>query len=98
MASRRWYDNNKELSRVLNDIKSLETDLRIQVVQGVLNLVNNANPNLIENFIANYRFDIFKNRWYDEDPYLWLIYNGLYYGDEKLKNDVIEFLKQKIIY
>ncbi|MBN1524595.1 MAG: hypothetical protein JW904_08935 [Spirochaetales bacterium] len=96
MEQRRWYDEKSELAQYLDVLKTIQTEKRVKIVQGVLSLINNANPNLIEDFIANYRLDLYQKRWYDADPYLWLIYNGLAFGKENLTNQVIEYLKKNV--
>ena len=38
----------------------------------------------------------YKRRWYDKDPYSWLIINALKYANEDLITDVILYLKGKL--
>jgi len=96
MQKRRWYDENSELARFFELIQGMQNQDRVTVVQGILTIINKANPTLIENFIAEYRLDLYHHRWYDSDPYLWLIYNGLALGGSSLTTRVIGYLKENL--
>ncbi|RPJ08849.1 MAG: hypothetical protein EHM28_03190 [Spirochaetaceae bacterium] len=95
MQKRRWYDINSELAWFFEQIQGMQNQDRVSVVQGILTIINKANPALIEDFISNYRMDLYHHRWYDSDPYLWLIYNGLSMGGKNLTTEVVQYLKQK---
>ena len=36
----------------------------------------------------------YNRRWYDKDPFSWLIINGLKYANKELLNKIITYLKK----
>jgi hypothetical protein len=40
----------------------------------------------------DFPLDINRRRWYDKDPYLWLIMNGLKYASDELLASVTKYL------
>jgi len=37
-----------------------------------------------------------KRRWYDQNPYCWLIINGLKYADDIFLQKVIDYLQREL--
>ncbi len=63
----RWYENNNELSELLNFVESLNEDDKIVISQHLLQIVvNECNIN-IDNELSKFsRNDYSYQRWYDE--------------------------------
>ena len=94
---KRWYDKYPKLAKYLDSFKGMHPKTRDNLVKGVLTLINENDPDTImENFVMEFPLDIYKKRWYDDDPYLWLIFNSLQNAGDTLKEKVASFLEQNI--
>ncbi len=94
---KRWYDKYPKLSKYLDSFKDMHPKSRDRLVKGVLTLISEHDPNTImEDFVVEFPLDIYRKRWYDDDPYLWLIFNSLQNASDTLKNKVADFLEQNI--
>jgi hypothetical protein len=76
----RWYDANRGLAAVLEKLKSMKSDRRDKVVSHVIGLINERRPGLLEKYLLDFPLDQKRRRWYDRDPYLWLMVNVLRYA------------------
>lgn len=94
---KRWYDKYPKLARCLDSFKDMHPKARDNLVKGVLTLISENDPNTImENFVMEFPLDIYKKRWYDDDPYLWLIFNSLKNANNTLKDKVTSFLEENL--
>jgi len=91
----RWYDKHARLAKLLEGLKELPEKGRDSVIPGIMSLIKENAPNLLERYVLDFPLDIQRRRWYDKDPYLWLIFNGLQYAPKKLLEKVTEFLAKK---
>ena len=91
----RWYDAHKKLGRNLDKLKFTERNLRDFMVAKVMKLIKQRDPHLLDKFVARFPLDIQRRRWYDKDPYLWLIINGLEYADRELLDEVANLLEEE---
>jgi len=91
----RWYDRYPELRRQLDGIKEMEEERRDYLIQGIMRLIKEHHPSLLEEFVIHFPLEINRRRWYDRDPYLWLVINGLQYASADLLTKVTAFLEQE---
>lgn len=89
----RWYDKHKNLARHLEKFKGMETRRRNRIVRDVLKIVREMNPGILEEFLLDFPLDVIRRRWYDEDPYLWLLFNGLEHADQPLLERITNHLR-----
>ncbi len=94
---KRWYDKHPKLARCLECLKEMESKARDRLVQEVIELINSSNArHVMEDFVMEFPLDIYRRRWYDQDPYLWLIFNSLRYADKVLLGKVTKYLQSNI--
>jgi hypothetical protein len=75
----------------------MESGKRDRIVRSVLELVNTRNPELVSPYAAiDFPLELFRRRWYDNDPYLWLVINGLQNADLELIEKVTVLLKKEL--
>jgi hypothetical protein len=74
----------------------LELKQRDAVISGVMEIIKRISPHLLERYVLDFPLDIKRRRWYDRDPYLWLLFNGLKYADKQLLTKVTSFLKKNV--
>jgi hypothetical protein len=90
----RWYDNYQDLSELLDKIKSSKKEKKDSIFLKIKDLITTFDPKLIENHVLDFPMNQ-KRRWYDKDPFSWLIVNSLKFADMNLINKVIELLKEE---
>jgi hypothetical protein len=95
MKKNRWYDKHKKLASLLEKFKGMRPARRDRLVAGVITAVKEVSPDLLEKDVMKYPLDFQRRRWYDADPYLWLIFNGLSNADGKLLIKVTAFLEKQ---
>lgn len=92
----RWYDQNPELAKCLDSMKSMDSAIRDVFLRDLLKLIKNQRPELmLESNSLNFPLDIIRRRWYDQDPYLWYVMNTLQLGDRSLWDAVVSIFKRK---
>ena len=74
---KRWYEKHTVLSRNIELMKDMTDQQRDQLALGIMRIIKEQNPTLLDDFVENFPMEIHRKRWYDQDPYLWLIINGL---------------------
>ena len=82
---KRWYEKHTVLSRNIELMRDMTDQQRDHLALGIMRIIKEQNPTLLDDFVENFPMEIHRKRWYDQDPYLWLIINGLEYA----KNDLI---------
>ena len=94
----RWYNEHEVLGHRLDDFKDMDQQQRDHLIKGVMNLVTNYDPNLLS-YEKAFEFPLTFNRqrWYDQDPYLWLMFNTLQMADMELLASVTEYLENEYI-
>jgi len=96
MRKNRWYDRYTDLAKHLGDLQTLNTGPRNRLVQDIIDTIRESDPQLLETFVLDFPLDILRRRWYDKDPYLWLIFNGLRNAELVLIKKVEVVLKEKM--
>jgi hypothetical protein len=94
----RWYDRVPALRRELESLRAMNARCRDHCVREILMLVKQSHPALMDQFVMQFPLNILRRRWYDKDPYLWLVFNGLRFADDPLLSVVsarLNALKKK---
>jgi hypothetical protein len=91
--SNRWYDKYPGLQKSIEKLKDLDKHERDEIIQGIKDLIFNYDNELIANNSMEFPLEC-KRRWYDSDPYAWLVINALQYVDEDLITDIIIYLNE----
>ena len=89
---KRWYDAHEEFAVLLEALKTAKARDRNRTVAGVLEIITADSPELLEKYLLDFPLDQKKRRWYDQDPYLWLMVNGLEHAGVKLLRKVTAFM------
>jgi len=90
----RWYDKHKRLAVYLEMFKEMEPDKRDELIKGIMVLIKENNPTLLDDFVMDFPMELQRRRWYDKDPYLWIIFNGLKYADRDLIEEVVKYFEK----
>lgn len=91
----RWYDKELNLGKNIDRLKHASNNRRDTMLRGILRIINQYNPSLLDDNVMNFPLDIEKRRWYDSDPDLWLIVNGLKYANQEIKDSVANYMEQE---
>lgn len=92
----RWYDRDPQLANYLNSFQHMNKKLRDELTTGIIEIVRENNSTLIDDHVLEFPLDLPQRRWYDKDPYLWLIFNGLRMADDTLLHSIKKYLKKKL--
>jgi hypothetical protein len=92
----RRYDKHPRLAGLLEDLRFIPGDKRDGIISGVMGILKISAPNLLDRYVLDFPLDIKRRRWYDRDPYLWLLINGLRYAPIKLLKEVTHHLQENI--
>jgi hypothetical protein len=94
-SSKRWYDAHEEFAELLESLKTAKAGDRDRIVAGILEIITTDAPILLEKYLLDFPLDQKRRRWYDRDPYLWLMVNGLEHAKAKLLRKVTAFMSGK---
>lgn len=92
----RWYDKYDTLGKNLDKLKGMEQTKLDKLIVGIINIAKEHDPNLLHEFLKQLPMNISRKRWYDKDPYLWIIFNGLKYADQSLLKKVDKYLLKEL--
>jgi hypothetical protein len=90
---KRWYDRYPELARYLEEFRRMSRHRRDELIGGVMAIVKESASSIFDDFLLDFPLDLNRRRWYDRDPYLWLLFNGLAYADRELLDAVTRYLR-----
>jgi hypothetical protein len=89
----RWYDRHRKLKYYLESLQGVERTLRSKIVKEIMEVVKTCDGSLLDRFAEAYPLALRKQRWYDQNPYLWILYNGLQYASDEIIAKVIEYFE-----
>ena len=91
----RWYDKYERLAICLERFKGMPHASRDRLIAGVFDILRQTNPDILEKQFIKFPLEILRRRWYDKDPYLWLLFNGLKFVDTEVLEMVTSYLELK---
>ena len=92
----RWYDKHKKLAGLLEQFKGMPERRKNKLVSGVMEIIKPMDPKLMEKNVLEFPLDMQRRRWYDADPYLWLLFNGLMYANAEILKKTVRYLEEKL--
>jgi len=89
----RWYDKYEELGKHLDSFKNMKEENRDPLIKGIMSIVQQQSPELLACEKAfEFPLELHRRRWYDNDPYLWLLFNTLKSANKKVLILVVDYL------
>jgi hypothetical protein len=92
----RWYDAYNRLSLLFEGLKDVCADRRNTLISGMMSIIEESSPDLLDKFVEEFPLDDNRRRWYDNNPNLWLIVNGLKFAEKDLLDSVVDFLTENM--
>jgi hypothetical protein len=92
---KRWYDAIPELRNLIEGLRDLSKEKRDDLLDGIKKLHPDFDSAFIDRHVMEFPMHM-KRRWYDQDPYTWLVINGLKYADRPLIDKVIDYLRRRL--
>ena len=92
---KRWYDRHPELKNLLNLLKDSQLSEQERIIGGMKEIIMEYDPELMDRWVLEFPLTT-KRRWYDKDPYSWLVINSLKYADSRLVSGVVFYLKGEL--
>jgi|GEM_PF-692915 len=96
MKKNRWYDKHEGLANHLEALKDMPKKQLNELLKDLITFARLLNPTLFEDHLFEYPLDPKRRRWYDEDPYLWLVVNGLRFTDDEVIAKIVAFFDKQI--
>ena len=91
----RWYDQYERLGHHIDSLKGMEAGHRDHLVRGIQSLIQHHSPTILDETVLDFPLDLARQRWYDNDPYLWLTINGLQQVGPDLLETVALYLEEE---
>lgn len=92
----RWYDKNKKLAKQIDSLVKINRDKKNSIIEGLLELIRNSNPDILNQFVIPTDIEQWHRRWYDKEPTYWIVLNGLKKAEDELLERVAEYLEKEI--
>ena len=96
MKKNRWYDKHEGLANHLEALKILPKRQLNELLKDLIAFARLLHPTLFEDHLFEYPLDLKRRRWYDDDPYLWLVVNGLRFTDDSIIRKVVAFFDKQL--
>lgn len=90
---KRWYDSHR-VGKQLDLLKGMAKKKRDPIILSILAIVKKYGSSFIDNAVVEFPLEPNQRRWYDADPYLWIIFNGLQRADIKLLDEIAIYLEE----
>ncbi len=95
-SNKRWYDSNPRLALLLNLLKNQEKKCRDDIINELKDIINDYDDTLIDRHVSEFPM-LEKRRWYDKDPYSWLVINSIKFADDVLITRIINHLTTRLL-
>lgn len=95
MKKQRWYDKHEKLANHLEKLKTMPQKERNDLLKDLITFGRILDPELFEKHLLEYPLDLKKRRWYDDDPYLWVVVNGLKFASDEILKKVVAFFDKQ---
>jgi hypothetical protein len=93
----RWYDVYPDFSEFLERLKDIPKKDRDKIILGMKDIILDFDSELFDRHVLEYPVNL-KRRWYDRDPYSWLVVNALKYAEKELIQNTTIYLKKEFKY
>ncbi len=92
----RWYDKHEDLAKHLEALKTLPKKRLNEILKDLITFARLLHPTLFEEHLLEYPLDMKRRRWYDDDPYLWIVVNGLRFADDEIIKKIVAFFDKQL--
>ena len=89
----RWYDRDPTLADAIEGLKDLDARSLDRVMAEVERVIVARDETLLERYVD--RFEV-RRRWYDRNPYTWLIVNSLQFAPKDVVDEVRDCLHRSL--
>jgi hypothetical protein len=95
----RWYDKRPLLGKKLDEFKEMDPEIRMPILNDIIDLVKQVKPSLLTaEKASNFRFDSYRLRWYEHDPYCWFVFNILEVADVSIWELVENYFENRSLF
>ena len=95
-GNKRWYDSNPRLALLLNLLKNKEPISREEIINELKEIIVKYDEGLIDRHVSEFPMSE-KRRWYDRNPYSWLVINTIKYADSILTERIVRHLNKRLL-
>ena len=91
----RWYDRYPDLKVMFDKLQELKKGERDKIILELKDLIAGRDNCLFDKYVFEFSMPL-QRRWYDNNPFSWLVISALKYADEALITDIILYLKERL--
>jgi hypothetical protein len=92
---KRWYDKYPDLRILLDKLRELKKRKRDAIILEIKEIIKKRDECLFDKYVFEFPLSS-RQRWYDNNPFSWLVINAMKYADEDLITDIILYLKDRL--
>jgi hypothetical protein len=94
---KRWYDKNEKVAKQLDALIKAPSETKLKIIKGLLDIIQeNADQEIVSRFKVPLDIDLWSRRDYDDEAATWIVINNLKYVDEKILDQVADFIEKEI--
>ena len=98
MQSHCWYEEYPKLAHCLEGLQFVPSHERDRLAHAIMQMLRAQGSDLLDQFVLEFPMDSDQHLWYDQDPYLWLVINGLQYAGGNLHDKVTHYLEKELLF
>ena len=92
---KRWYDSHP-IGKYLDLFKGMSKKQRDPYILGIMKIAKKCGSSFIDDSVMEFPLELIRRRWYDRDPNLWIVFNGLERADVKLLDEISVYLEENL--
>jgi hypothetical protein len=92
---KRWYDSHP-IGKYLDHFKGMQKKQRDPYILGIMKIAKKYGSSFIDDSVMDFPLELIRRRWYDMDPNLWIVFNGLERADVKLLDEISVYLEENL--
>jgi hypothetical protein len=91
----RLYDKFLDLSQYIEELRKLKKHKREKILINLKDLIISHDDTLFDKHVQEFPITV-KKRWYDKDPFSWIVVNALKYADTDLLIKLFDYFEKSL--
>jgi hypothetical protein len=91
----RLYDKFLDLSQYIEKLRKLKKHKREKILIDLKDLIISHDDTLFDKHVQEFPITV-KKRWYDKDPFSWIVVNALKYADTDLLIKLFDYFEKSL--
>ena len=86
---RRWHDRDPLMRLSMAELKIHPVEIQDKMMVEIKTILDRHDPMIIERHVGRFTM---KRRWYDHNPFTWMVINSLKFAPRKVREEAAEVL------